>query len=826
MGLSDTLRSFIKRPTVSRRGLMVSMVLAVVFTLAVLIRSYAAKYGFYLNEFDPYYDYYAAQHIVNLAQQQGLYAALFANPANCGPTVYTACHNMQGYFYWHDITTWFPAGRNVAATSQGGLQLAGALIYLLVHNVFGVPISLYNFLILLPVFFGSLTAVVFYFLVRKIAGDAAGLFAALVFAVSPPIIERGNLGWFKSEPLAILLFIAASYLMLTVFDKERQTRGRVIRALLGGMMIGYANTAWGGGDYFSAAFGLIFILIPFLNLNLSDYTPAIITFTASTLFVSALLPRPGVAIVTNPVGLVLIGGTAFVLVAQWAKTWSKPTEYRSTLVKFLFGFGLVGLTLISFGLVGSLTLRYLTVIAPWAGVSNALVKSVAEQAVPTGGQYFTSYTVLLFFGMAGALVALRRRGIPMVYALVFGLTGLYFSASFSRLLVYSSISLGILGGIGFAELAFAIVKPSTTPLVKKKQIPTSRNEMKVVFSIAVIALIVLPAGSYWIPNPIPCTYVGQLFCDNSPADSGVSLVNGATIYSRSSSSDWAQALQWVRQDTPTNAVVIAWWDYGYWLTVMGNRTTLVDNATINSTRNSQVARMFMSNVTTAAAMAQSMTDGRPTYVAIFITGSVATVTSSSGSGQYYVLLVPAGGGLSPGGGDEGKKQWFVRIGGLTETNYLECAGPASDLSTELTSAGSRCETQDDFNLTPYALQNTLFGQLLPFQLAGYLVPSTSQSAGSACDGMFYCSFSQQYTFAASGTPGYCGGQSLIPCEAFTYPSSFNYNSTSTGPFRLAYVSPSLTLADQGSSQATCPGTSLDCFSAVLIYQLVPGNYTS
>lgn len=799
-----------RRPTISRRALMTSMVLTIVFTIAVLIRAYAAKYGFYLNEFDPYYDYYAAQHIVNLANQQGLYAALFANPANCGPTVFTTCHNMQGYFFWHDIQTWFPYGRDVAATSQGGLQVFGALSYLLVHNIFGVPITLYDWLVVLPVFLGSLTAVLFYFLVRKIAGDAAGLFAALVFAVSPPIIERGNLGWFKSEPLAILLFVAASYLMLTVFDKERSVRNRVFRALIGGIMIGYANTAWGGGDYFSGAFGLVFLIIPFLNLDLAGYSPAIIIFTVLDLFVSAIFPRPGVAIVTNPVGLALIGGTLFVLVAQWAKTWAKPTEYRSTLLKFLFGFGIAGLALLSFGGIGGLSLRYLTVIAPWASVNNALVRSVAEQASPTGADYFTSYAILLFFGMAGALIAFRRRGIPMIYALVFGLTGLYFSAAYSRLLVYSSVALGILGGIGFAELAFAIVKPSTTALVKKKAAPTSRNEMKVVFSIAVIALIVLPAGSYWIPNPIQCTYSGQLFCDNSPADAGVSLVNGATIYSRSPFSDWVQTLQWIRQDTPTNAVVIAWWDYGYWIAVMGNRTTLVDNATLNATRIAQVARLLMSPPTQAAAMAENMSEGRPTYVAIFITGSIFPLSTSAGTTNYYLLQVPSSGGFTAGGGDESKKQWFIRIGGLNESQYLECA-----TSSDLTSAGQPCSDLtgsngvDDFNLTPYALQNSLFGQLLPFQLAGYLYTSGSGSSATIA-------FASTYTIGSDGTP---------PLEAFTYPSSFNYPSNSTGPFKLAYVSPSLSAAENGNSP--CPGDSnLQCFNAILVYQVVPGNYTS
>ena len=797
---------------------MTSMVLSIVFTIAVLIRAYAAKYGFYLNEFDPYYDYYAAQHIVNLAQTQGLYAALFANPANCGPTVYTACHNMQGYFNWHDINTWYPVGRNVAATSQGGLQLAGAITYLLVHNVFGVQITLYDWLVVLPVFLGALTTIVFYFLVRKIAGDAAGLFAALVFAVSPPLIERGNLGWFKSEPLAILLFVTASYLVLTVFDKERDIRSRVLRGLMGGMLIGYANTAWGGGDYFSAAFGLIFVLIPFLNLDLAGYTPAIISFTASTLFVSSVFPRPGVAIVTNPVGLVLIGGTLFTLVAQWTKTWTKPTEYRSTLVKFLFGFALAGLTLISFGLVGGLSLRYLSAIAPWARSGNPLVESVAEHFVPTGADYFTSYAIILCFGMAGALVAFRRRGIPMIYALVFGLTGLYFSAAFSRLLVYSSIALGLLGGIGFAELAYAIVKPSTTPLVKKKQAPTSRNEMKVVFSIAVIALLVLPAGSYWIPNPITCTYTGQLFCNNSPADSGVSIVNGATVYSRYAFTDWIQTLQWVRQNTPTNSMVVSWWDYGYWFAVMGNRTTIVDNATLNSTRIAQVGRFLMSNSTQAAAMAKQMSyiPGctpssssscyRPIYVAIFITGSIYPLTNpnTGQSTNYFLLQVPSGSGFTAGGGDESKKQWFIRIGNLTESKYLECPGTSPN---ELTSAGQICQSGDDFNLTPYAMTHSLFGELLPFQLAGYMYSSTTTSGTNTIQ------FATSYTFGSNGAP---------PIEAFAYPSSFTFPSNSSGPFRLAYVSPSLALAQQQSPQAQCPGVAgLYCFNTVLLYQLVP-----
>lgn len=777
---------------------MIALVLSIVFTIAVIIRAYAAKYGFYLNEFDPYYDYYAAQHIVTLAQEHGLYYAFFNNPPGCTATnLDPVCHSQQGYFYWHDVTTWFPSGRNVAATSQGGLQTAGALIYLLAHNVFGIPITLYSTLILLPVFFGALTAVLFYFLVKRIAGDAAGLFAALMIAVSPPLIERGNLGWFKSEPLAILLFVAASCLMLSIFDKERGMRSRVFRAVAAGFLSGYASTAWGGGDYFSAAFGLLFLLLPFMNLDLDSIFPAIVSFTAMSILTAASFPRPGVAIVTNPVGLALIGGTVFVLASQWAKSWAKPADYNRTLLKLLFAFALAGLFIMSFGLAGSLSGRYLTAIDPLTRTGNALTQSVAEEAVPTGEDYFTSYALLLSLSVAGAWIALKRRNVPMVYALIFGLTGLYFSASFSRLLVYSSISLGLLAGIGFAELAFAIVKPTTRSLVKKKPTYTARNEMKVVFSIAIIALIALPAGTYWIPNPIQCTSSGQLFCDSAnPADGAVSIANGATSFSRATFPDWIDTLQWISQDTPSNAVFIAWWDYGYWITVMGNRTSVDDNSTLNATRIEQVGQMFMSNVTQAAKMAEQMATGpdgkqRPVYVLEFLTGSL--IPNSSGT-YYYILQVPSGTGwFTAGGGDESKKQWFIRIGGLNESKYLDCLTPSAT-----------CLALDDFNLTPYALKNTLFAQLLPFQFAGYLVPSVNSSTGAV-------------SFTLSGTyqDASISSTYVPPFEAFSYPYTPTYPANSTGPFRLAYASPSL------GSPTSCPGNSnVPCFNTIVVYQVV------
>ena len=385
---------------------MTSMVLSIVFAIAVLIRAYAAKYGFYLNEFDPYYDYYAAQHIVTLAQSHGLYARTLHQPsqlrAGCIHRLPQRCRDTS-------TGTTSPRGsrygRNVAATSQGGLQLAGAMIYLLVHNIFGVPITLYDLLVLLPVFFGAITAIVFYFLVRKIAGDAAGLFAAIIFAVSPPLIERGNLGWFKSEPLAILLFVARQ---LPDAHGLRQgtaaSEPHLLRSLMAGIPVGLREHRLGRRRLLQRRIRADFRTDTVLNLDLVGSDPGVSSPSQLRTLSSAPSSRGRAsAIVTNPVGLALIGGTVFIVVAQWAKTWAKPTEYRRTLVKLLFAFALAGLSMLSFGLVGGLTLRYLTVDRAMGAVAATPSSSLwPNRPYPRAQDYFTSYAILLSFGMAGA----------------------------------------------------------------------------------------------------------------------------------------------------------------------------------------------------------------------------------------------------------------------------------------------------------------------------------------------------------------------------------------------------------------------------------------
>lgn len=54
------------------------------------------------------------------------------------------------------------------------------------------------------------------------------------------------------------------------------------------------------------------------------------------------------------------------------------------------------------------------------------------------------------------------------------------------------------------------------------------------------------------------------------------------IRTRNILDDFREAYYWLRQNTDEQARVMSWWDYGYQIAGMANRTTLVDNNTWNN----------------------------------------------------------------------------------------------------------------------------------------------------------------------------------------------------------------------------------------------------
>ena len=685
------------------KHLLVILVLIIAFSTAFIIRSYPIKYGFALNEFDPYFDYRATKYIID--------------------------NGFEAYLNWHDYQSWYPEGRFVPTTSQVALHLIAATMY----KIFGFGSSLLDFVIMFPVIIGSLTTIVIFALVRNLSGTTAGMFASLLFAFMPAIIQRGNLGWFKSEPLGLFLALLSVYLFLSSIKSKNIPR-TILTAAGGGLILGLANSSWGGIQYFSIPLGIFFFLLPFLRKD-SIFLYGIISFTLITLITAGAFPRPGISFVIGLPGIALIVGTIFAIVGTIIRTKSSPAKANRNLIAALSIFVLLTVSIFLVGAYQPSSFRYLVAVNPFLSSHNPLVESVAEHSTPTVIDYFTDYSILLIFAGFGVWVSFSKRTDMTIFALIIGLTGLYVSATFARLMVYSSIAIVILASIGLYELTRSILQNRIENQNKIKEREFRKNikegkilpEVKPLVKISFVAMIV-----FLISIPL-IDYNGLIYPKNfnwiSSADIPPSIVNGATGF-RMQVDDWVDAVDWIENNTPKDSVIASWWDYGYWITTLGNKTTLADNATINQTRIQTIAKMLMSEPETATQIAQDL---KADYILVYI---VADRHNGPNGNSFYTL---------GSGGDESKKQWFMKIGGFKEKDYVE---------------------DDGFTPNANFWNNTLLGKLIPF---------TPISYASFGNGML-----------TNIQPEYSSGTIALNLKDIKYP----INGTSDQPYKLVYSSPS------------------------------------
>ena len=705
------------------RHLLVIAVLALAFSSALIMRFYPSKYGYYLNEFDPYFDYRATKFIVD--------------------------NGLDAYWQWHDTMSWYPEGRDVPGTSQAVLHITAAYLY----QAFGRGMSLIDFTIAFPAIMGALTVIAVFALVRVLGGTSAGMFSALMMAFSPAIIQRGNLGWFKSEPLGLFFGILAMYLFISAI-KHKEIKYAIAKAIAGGLILGLANGSWGGIQYFSIPISLFFIALPFFRRDLTIPMYVAIAFTAFTLITAAAFPRPGVSFVLGLPGIAMMAGTAFLVIAFFVKKISRPMVQTRNVAFVLIAFVAIGMAFIVAGPYVSPSFRYLNAINPFIGSIDPLVESVAEHFTPTVADYFVDFSVLLMFAGLGGWLAFRRRNDTAIFALLIGITGVYVSATFARLLVFASVGIIVLAGLGLYEVTRSIMAyrvatatPATGPTrltaatreerrrmeFASRGHSTSGQVVKISFVIVMIMMLSIPmfypSNSNWV----------------SSADVPTAIANGGTGF-RVQSDDWINAMDWLSKNTEPNAVVASWWDYGYWITTLGNKPTLADNATLNHTRIQSIAKMFVSDEESGMKIAQDL---KADYILVYVVGQVrfygqlnATGTDAAGGGgdDQRIGIYTLG-----QGGDESKKQWFMRIGGFDEANYIE---------------------EDGFTPKPQFWNNTLIGKLFPF------------------DPLYYARFGAQGPAEVQETwqPGFVG----LYAQNVKYPADGGNDQ----PLHLVYASPS------------------------------------
>ena len=560
-------------------------------------------------------------------------------------------------------------------------------------------------------------------MVRIIGGTTAGLFASLFFSISLPIIIRGQIGWFKSEPLGLFFALLGVYLFLSAI-KSRNKKCALIKLVSGGIIVTFGLSSWGGIQFFMIPLGFFFLALPFVRKDHGFLIWAIPVFTMSLLLSALAFERPGSSFVFGLGGFSLIVPTAFLAICIIIQKISKEEKKLRNGLGFLAITIIAGLSIILSNLISSIlnlpSFRYLNAINPFLTTTDPLVDSVAEHATTTLAQSFFFHSILMIFAGIGIWLILRNKekqfsssikiqNDMIIFALILGLIGVYISSAFVRLEVFASISVIVLSSIGLAALTSELFH--TSKLSKKKPIKYTRTITKVSYVVIILVLFILPtslpANANWI----------------TVVKTPPTILNGGTAYGIATG-DWLESLEWVKNNTPPDAVIAAWWDYGYWIQTIGERKSLADNSTIHTSRIQNIAKMFLSEPDRAWEMLQEMDAD---YVLIFISSQKI----QNDPQDFYVLT---------GGGDESKKQWFMRIGGEPESKFLY---------------------NDGFSGTPEFWENTLLGKMIPFSVVGYLQPGTSLI-----------------------TESYQSGHTGIYIKDIKYPSDGN------GPLRLAYSSTS------------------------------------
>ncbi len=597
------------RFSTSHESLLRGTVLALVAVIAAGIRLLPIRWGAYLSEFDPYWHYHVARHVVN--------------------------HGFASFFTWHDDKVWYPWGRDVAKTTYPGVPFATAALYLFLRAL-GVPVTLYQVCVFFPVLMGTLTCLAMYYLGREVGGPKVGLLSAFLLAVSSAHIERTALGFCDDETIGIFCIVLYFTFLLRAIDEERSEAAHLAYSVLAGLSLGCLCASWGASRYPIAVASALAVLLVLLRRYRPRLLSAYSISFGLALFIAVNVPRLGVKFLLEATTASALLAIIVLALAELTRHMEKPRDKILTVAVAAALLGVAAYLAYHYGLVKLPSRKFISVLNPMARKELQLFQSVAEHRPSTWAILFYEFGGGLVFMLAGLYFAIREPTDKNVCIAILGFTSIYAAASLVRLAILMSIPASVLWALALDKLARPMVKvmeEAEEAFIRKKE---HAGKGLAGFGLPVMFLITLLSISGAI----------------KVADSPVTIAS-ASLPLRVECQDWIDALNWMRENLPEDAVIVCWWDYGYWIRVIANRTTLADNGTTNMTQIKTIATMFLSNETEAIRILDEELH-RPTHLVVFVTFD-----------RF---------GRDAGYGDENKAHWMCRIAGFNESTYWDERG--------------------------------------------------------------------------------------------------------------------------------------------------------
>ncbi|XP_067205533.1 dolichyl-diphosphooligosaccharide--protein glycosyltransferase subunit STT3B isoform X3 [Linepithema humile] len=586
-----------------------------------------------IHEFDPWFNYRA--------------------------TAYMVQHGFYNFLNWFDERAWYPLGRIVGGTVYPGLMITSGSIHYILHSL-NIPVHIRDICVFLAPIFSGLTAISTYLLTKEIWSAGAGLFAACFIAIVPGYISRSVAGSYDNEGIAIFALQITYYLWV----KSVKT-GSIFWASITALSYFYMVSAWGGYVFIINLIPLhvfaLLVMNRYSNRLFTSYT----TFYVLGLLLSMQVPFVGFQPIRTSEHMAaggVFGLLIFIAALRYLRTVLTKSEMK------YFG-GVVAVTAALLLLV-LIALTYAGVVAPWSGrfyslwdtgyakVHIPIIASVSEHQPTTWFSFFFDLHVLVATFPVGLWYCIKHVNDERVFVILYAISAVYFAGVMVRLMLTLTPVVCMLAGVAISKLVELYLKEEDrddrngTESNEESEEERERSPGRALYDKAgklrrmkherpkgsgdglganlrngvVIGMLML-----LMMFTVHCTWVTS----NAYSSPSIVLASYSNDGGRAILDDFREAYYWLAQNTPNDARVMSWWDYGYQIAGMANRTTLVDNNTWNNSHIALVGKAMSSNESAAYEIMTSLD-------------------------VDYVLII-FGGMIGYSGDDINKFLWMVRI---------------------------------------------------------------------------------------------------------------------------------------------------------------------
>lgn len=472
------------------------------------------------------------------------------------------------------------------------------------------------------------------------------IFAMGFMGVVPAHLMRSVGGGYDNESVAVTAMTLTFYLWVRSL-RNGETYNYLF-GVLAGVAYFYMAAAWGGYIFvlnMVGAHAAFLVLMGRFSSNVYlSYTLFYAVGTVLAIQIPVVGWSPLKSLEQLPACAVFVGYQLLYYCEGMRKKnkWSRKESWKFRFQVFGAA-ALVGslfiMAITPKGYFGPISSRVRGLFVPHTKTGNPLVDSVAEHQAASQQAYWQYLHMLCFMAPIGFFMVLFRFGDASCFLVVYAAAAYFFSHKMVRLILLAAPISSSLGGIAVgrivswstsvllgeddqpAENKDIVTKPKSEGKKKKKSSSASNDSMagfkaisngfseasnsyegKIVKSIAAVVMCV----SLYMQATTFATYAWRI----STSLSNPSIIlKGQTHDGRIIKvDDYREAYWWLRDNTPEDARVLAWWDYGYQITGIANRTTVADGNTWNHEHIALLGKCLTGSVEEGYQIARHLAD--------------------------------------------------------------------------------------------------------------------------------------------------------------------------------------------------------------------------